>query len=177
MREGAFGERRCLKNFQKPKSFSQVSLPGSYYGRLLSPIIEQLAKLCGDAWLLWQRMVTASLPGGAGGEPAAWSRVGEALAAASVSWTRGLGGVRGAELTGGGGHRGRRPSQWSWGRNMRGMWTGWGVPSCSSSLSQGFPKLSRSHLSPASSLSFSSLPLPSIVEPPVSVGSPDYLCG
>lgn len=76
MRKGAFGERRCLKNFQKPKSFLQVSLPGSCYGRLLSPIIEQLAKLCGVAWLLWQRMVTASLPGSAGGEPAAWSRVG-----------------------------------------------------------------------------------------------------
>ena len=97
----------------------------------------------------------------------------EALATASVSWTRGLGGEWGAELTEGGSHRGRRPSQWSWGLNMRGMRTGWGLPSTSSSLSQGFPKLSRSHLSPASSRSFSSPPLPSIVEPPVSAGSPD----
>ena len=137
------------EEFPKTKIFFTSIAAGQLLWTLLSPIIEQLTKLCGVAWLLWQRMVTASLPGGAGGEPAAWSRVGEALAAASVSWTRGLGGVRGAELTGGGGHRGRRPSQWSWGRSMRGMWTGWGAPSCSSSLSQGFPKLSRSHLFPS----------------------------
>lgn len=55
----------------------------------------------------------------------------------SVSWTRGLGGEWGAELREWWRlYQGRRPSQWS-GLNMRGMRTGWGIPSTSSSLSQG----------------------------------------
>ena len=73
---------------------------------------------------------------------------------AASRWATGRGMDRGWGLNGVGGS-----SQWLWGHNMRGLGAGWGVPSCSSRLPQGFIKFSRSHPSPASSGPFSSPPL------------------